>query len=62
MTELSYTVCGDYAIPNLKLNNPGDQPIQTISEVSGFSQSKVTSMLHRLRGKLRKTLSEEGYV
>ena len=27
MTELSYTVCGDYAIPNLKLNNPGDQPI-----------------------------------
>ena len=36
--------------------------IQTISEVSGFSQSKVTSMLHRLRGKLRKKLSEEGYV
>lgn len=36
--------------------------IQTISEVSGFSQSKVTSMLHRMRGKLRKTLSEEGYV
>ena len=34
--------------------------IQTISEVSGFSQSKVTSMLHRLRGKLRKKLSEEG--
>ena len=27
MTELSYTVCGDYAIPNLKLNNPADQPI-----------------------------------
>ena len=36
--------------------------IQTISEVSGISQSKVTSMLHRLRGKLRKKLSEEGYV
>ena len=36
--------------------------IQTISEVSGFSQSKVTSMLHRLRGKLRKKLSQEGYV
>ena len=36
--------------------------IQTISEVSGFSQSKVTSMLHRLREKLRKKLSEEGYV
>lgn len=37
-------------------------PIQTIAEVSGFSQSKVTSMLHRLRGRLRKRLSEEGYV
>ena len=36
--------------------------IPTISEVSGFSQSKVTSMLHRLRGKLRRKLSEEGYV
>ena len=36
--------------------------IQTIAQVSGFSQSKVTSMLHRLRGKLRKTLSQEGYV
>ena len=36
--------------------------IQTISEVSGFSQSKVASMLHRLRGKLRKKLSEEGYL
>jgi len=35
--------------------------IQIISQVSGFSQSKVTSMLHRLRGKLRKQLSEEGY-
>ena len=35
--------------------------IQTILEVSGFSQRKVTSMLHRLRGKLRKKLSEEGY-
>ena len=36
--------------------------IQTISQVSGFSQSKVTSMLYRLRGKLQKKLSEEGYV
>ena len=35
--------------------------IQTISGISGFSQSKVTSMPHRLRGKLRKKLSEEGY-
>ena len=36
--------------------------IQAISQVSGFSQSKVTSMLHRIRGKLRKVLSEEGYA
>ena len=36
--------------------------IQTISQVSGFRQSKVTSMLHRLRGRLRKKLSQEGYV
>ena len=36
--------------------------IQTISEVSGFSQSKVISMLHRLRGRLQKKLREEGYV
>ena len=27
MTELSYTIHGDYAIPNLKLSNPADQPI-----------------------------------
>lgn len=36
--------------------------IQTISEHSGFTQSKVTSMLYRMRGKLRKSLSEEGYL
>lgn len=36
--------------------------IQTISQASGFTQSKVTSMLHRTRGKLRKKLSEEGYL
>lgn len=36
--------------------------IQTICEASGFSESKLTSMLHRLRGKLRKALSEEGYL
>lgn len=36
--------------------------IPTISEASGFTQSKVTSMLHRLRGRLRKQLSEEGYL
>lgn len=27
MTELSYTIHGDYAIPNLKSSNPADQPI-----------------------------------
>ena len=37
-------------------------PIQAISEYSGFTQSKVASMLHRTRGKLRKRLSEEGYL
>lgn len=36
--------------------------VQVISEVSGFSQSKVTSMLHRTREKLRKELSKEGYL
>lgn len=36
--------------------------IQIISQVSGFSQSKVTSMLYRLRGRLRKILTEEGYL
>lgn len=59
-----------YSLSNRILNNREDaeesvsdlDSIQTISEVSGFSQSKVTSMLHRLRGKLRKKLSEEGYV
>ena len=35
--------------------------VQTISQCTGFSQSKVTSMLHRTRGKLRKMLSQEGY-
>ena len=37
-------------------------PIETISQMSGFSQSKVASMLYRLRGRLRKKLTEEGYV
>ena len=27
MTGLSYTIHGDYAIPNLKSSNPADQPI-----------------------------------
>ena len=36
--------------------------IEAITKITGFSRSKVTSMLHRTRGKLRKRLSEEGYV
>lgn len=36
--------------------------IAVIAQQSGFTQSKVTSMLHRTRGKLRKKLSQEGYV
>ena len=36
--------------------------IEAIGKVTGFSQSKVTSMLHRTRGKLRTVLSQEGYV
>lgn len=36
--------------------------IQSISEYSGFSQSKVTSMLHRTRGRLRRHLSEKGFL
>ena len=36
--------------------------IEAIGKMTGFSQSKVTSMLHRTRGKLRKVLTEEGYV
>ena len=35
--------------------------IETIAKITGFSQSKVTSMLHRTRGKLRTKLAEEGY-
>lgn len=27
MTELSYTICGDYAIPNLELSDPASRPI-----------------------------------
>lgn len=36
--------------------------IEAIVKITGFSQSKVTSMLHRTRGKLRKKLSQEGYL
>lgn len=38
------------------------EPIQSIAKQYKFSQSKVTSMLHRVRGKLRKQLEKEGYV
>lgn len=36
--------------------------IATIAGYTGFSVSKVTSMLHRTRGKLRDYLAKEGYV
>lgn len=36
--------------------------VEAIGKITGFSQSKVTSMLHRTRGKLRRMLTEEGYV
>ena len=35
--------------------------IETIAKEFGFSQSKVKTMLHRTRAKLRKTLWEEGF-
>lgn len=37
-------------------------PIRDIALRQGFSRSKVTSMLHRLRAKLRQQLEKEGYV
>ena len=37
-------------------------PIADIADSLGFSQSKVTSMLHRTRGKLRKQLEKEGFL
>lgn len=38
------------------------EPIQSIADQYGFSQSKVASMLYRARGKLRNQLEKEGYV
>ena len=38
------------------------ESIDTIAGKSGFSQSKVKTMLHRTRAKLRKQLEKEGYV
>lgn len=37
-------------------------PVADIAESFGFSQSKVTSMLHRTREKLRKQLEKEGFL
>ena len=36
--------------------------IQKIAELNGISESKATSILHRLRKKLRKRLEKEGYM
>ena len=36
--------------------------VETICSNFGFSESKVKSMLHRTRGKLRRALEEEGLV
>ena len=38
------------------------ESIETIADKFGFSQSKVKTMLHRTRAKLRKQLAEEGYL
>lgn len=38
------------------------ESIETIAGKFGFSQSKVKTMLHRTRAKLRKRLAEEGYL
>ncbi len=37
-------------------------PVAKIAENFGFSESKVTSILHRTRKKLRQQLSKEGYL
>lgn len=37
-------------------------PVADIAEYFGFTQSKVNSMLHRTRKKLRKALEKEGYA
>lgn len=38
------------------------ESIQAIAARYGFTQSKVASMLHHIRGKLRKLLDKEGYI
>ena len=37
-------------------------PVKEICKRSGFGKSKLESMLHRTRRKLRETLGEEGYL
>lgn len=37
------------------------EPIETIADTFGFSQSKVKTMLHRTRAKLRKQFAKEGF-
>ncbi len=37
-------------------------PVAKIAETFGFSESKVTSILHRTRKKLRQQLTKEGYL
>ena len=38
------------------------EPIAEIAQTYGFTQSKVTSLLHRIRGKLKDYLLKEGYL
>ena len=38
------------------------EPIAEIAKTYGFTQSKVTAMLHRIRGKLKDHLIKEGYL
>ena len=38
------------------------EPVAVLAEDTGFTPSKVTSMLHRTRKKLRKHLEKEGYT
>lgn len=38
------------------------ESIEAIAETFGFSQSKVKTMLHRIRVKLRRQLAEEGFL
>ena len=37
-------------------------PLQTVAERHGFGLSKVKTMLHRTRKKLRSQLRKEGYL